>query len=388
MRIFMVLSRIPYPLEKGDKLRAFHQIKQLSKNNEIILFALNDRSVNKQDAFQFLQPYCRSVNFFDRSLLCRFINLSKALLNGKPFQVGYFYSRHIHNKMSQLIAEYKPDHIYFQLARMAEYSKSVEIPKTIDFQDAFSKGLQRRMKYASYFKRFILWIEYRRMLKYEQKIFDYFDHKTIISASDREVIPHPNKKEIQIISNGVDSDYYIPLKQDKEFDLIFSGNMSYPPNILGARYLVKNILPILQKKGLALTTVLAGAKPAYSITSMASKNIKVTGWVNDLRQYYAQSKVFVAPMQIGTGLQNKLLEAMSMEIPCITTPLTNQALGATHAENILIAKTAEEFATQIEFLLKNPNQAEKIGKKGRIFVQNNYSWEKAGNKLEIIMQSN
>jgi len=387
MRIFVVLSRIPYPLEKGDKLRAFHQIKQLSKNNEIILFALDDRNVNKEDAFQFLQPYCRSVNFFDRSLLCRLINLMKALFNGNPFQVGYFYSRRIHKKMHQLIAEYKPDHVYFQLARMAEYSKSIDIPKTIDFQDAFSKGLHRRMKYASHFKRLILWIEYRRMLKYEHKIFNYFNHKTIISAPDREAIPHPEKMNIHIISNGVDFDFYQPQNQEKKFDLIFSGNMSYPPNILGARYLIKNILPLLQAKGIDLKTVIAGAMPADSIKSMASKDIIITGWVEDLRIYYAQAKIFVAPMQIGTGLQNKLLEAMSIEIPCITTPLTNQALGATHGQDILIAKTANEFANHIQFLLNNPAQAEEIGKKGRTFVEQHFCWENAGIKLEKIIQS-
>ena len=387
MRVFVVLSRIPFPLEKGDKLRAFHQIKHLSKTNEIILFALNDRKVNKQDAFQFLQPYCRSVNFFDRSLFCIFINLIKAFFNGKPFQVGYFYSRRIRKKMNQLIGEYKPDHIYFQLARMAEYNKFINVKKTIDYQDAFSKGLQRRMKYASHFKKLILWMEYRRMLKYEKKIFTSFDHKTIISEPDRDAIAHPNKKDINIISNGVDFNYYQPQNLPKEFDLIFSGNMSYPPNILGARYLVKKVLPILYKKEIILKTVFAGAKPADSIKKMASENIKVTGWVDDLRQYYAKSKIFVAPMQIGTGLQNKLLEAMSMEIPCITTPLTNQALGAHHGYDILIAKTANEFATHIEFLLKNPNKAKEIGMKGRILVEENYSWEKAGDKLELIMQS-
>ncbi len=387
MRIFVVLSRIPYPLEKGDKLRAFHQIKHLSKNNEIILFALNDRSVNKQDAFQFLQPYCKSVNFFDLSLFCRFLNIIKVFFNGKPFQVGYFFSRHAKKRIKQLTAEYKPDHVFFQLARVAEYSKPLNIPKTIDYQDAFSKGLHRRMKYTSVFKRLILWMEYRRMLKYEHKIFNYFDNKTIISAPDREDIPHPEKGKIHIISNGVDFDFYQPETQVKKYDLIFSGNMSYPPNVLGARYLVKNILPILHKKGIAVKTVFTGAKPAEAIKSMASKDITVTGWVDDLRIYYARAKVFVAPMQIGTGLQNKLLEAMSMEIPCITTPLTNQALKAIHGKDILIAETANSFADQIEFLLKNPAKASEIGKKGRIFVQEKFSWNEAGLKLEKVMQS-
>ena len=386
MRIFVVLSRIPYPLEKGDKLRAFHQIKQLSENNEIILFALNDRKVNKQEAFQFLQPYCRSVNFFDLSFLCRLVNLIRVLLSGKPFQVGYFFSLRARKAIRDLVDEYKPDHMFFQLARVAEYSKNLGIPKTLDYQDAFSKGLQRRMSYSSLFKRIILWMEYHRMLKYEHRIFNYFDHKTIISSPDREVIPHPKNDEIHIISNGVDFNYYQPQTIAKEYNLIFSGNMSYPPNVLGAQYLVEKILPILKTKGLQIKTVLAGANPDDTIKSMASNEINVTGWVDDIRIFYAQSKIFVAPMQIGTGLQNKLLEAMSMEIPCITTPLTNQALGATNNTDILIANTANDFANHIEFLLKNPEKAEEIGKKGRIFVKQNFSWEEAGNKLEKIMK--
>ena len=113
MRLFILLSRVPYPLEKGDKLRAFHQVVQLSEKNEIVLCALNpNRKLNKREAFSALQPYCRSINFIDIPLLGRLWNILLAFLKGLPLQVGYFYSYKAAKKIDHLIHEYKPDHIY------------------------------------------------------------------------------------------------------------------------------------------------------------------------------------------------------------------------------------------------------------------------------------
>ena len=231
MKIFVILSRIPYPLEKGDKLRAFNQIKELSKNNEIILFALNDARIDKQKAFQALQPYCKSINFFDRSWFCRLFNMGLAFLKGKPFQVGYFYSSRAKRKINQLISEYQPDHIFCQLARVAEYASDLNIPKTIDYQDVFSKGVERRSHNANFILKPLFRMEYHRLLKYEREIFDIFDIKTIISIPDRDLIDHPEKEKIEIVLNGVDTDFFKPMAIQKEYDVVFIGNMAYPPNI-------------------------------------------------------------------------------------------------------------------------------------------------------------
>ncbi|MCK4360139.1 MAG: hypothetical protein KAV70_00220, partial [Bacteroidales bacterium] len=149
MKIFILLSRIPYPLEKGDKLRAFYHIKYLSKNNEITLFALNDSKVNIEKAFQALQPYCRSINFFDLSKFSILFNVLLAFFNGKPLQSGYFFSSRAKNRINKIISETKPDHIFCQLVRVAEYVKNQNIPKTLDYQDVFSKGVERRIQPAS-----------------------------------------------------------------------------------------------------------------------------------------------------------------------------------------------------------------------------------------------
>ncbi len=386
MKIFILLSRFPYPLEKGDKLRAFNQIKMLAKHHEIHLCAINDIHL-KQSYLEALQPFCKTVHVINISRLIQAWNILLALFNGKPLQVGYFYSRSAHTKISKLIAEIKPDHIYCQLLRVAEYVRKTRIPKTIDYQDVFSKGVERRLDTCPFYLKLVLKLEYRRLCKYENELFDEFDHKTIISYPDREFIPHPERNRIIVVTNGVDTDYFKPFEVQKKFDLIFTGNMSYPPNVKAANFLGKEILPLIQKSLPELKLVLAGASPHKQVLDLQDKNIEVTGWTEDIRPYYASAKVFIAPMQIGTGLQNKLLEAMAMKIPCITTPLANKALGAKNGEEILVGETSSELAEHVIFLLKHPEKAHQIALNGFEFVHRNFNWESATRKLEDLITS-
>ena len=144
MKLLVILSRVPYPLDKGDKLRAFNQIKQLSKKNEIILFALDDRNIDEKKLVE-LKKYCASITIFKLSKFTILANIIRAFFNGNPLQVGYFYSRKAQKKVDDLILQHYPDHIYCQLIRTAEYAKQYSnIPKTLDYMDVFSKGMERR----------------------------------------------------------------------------------------------------------------------------------------------------------------------------------------------------------------------------------------------------
>lgn len=388
MRIFVLLSRVPYPLEKGDKLRAFHQIKELSKNNELILCALNpNRNLNKQKAFSAVQPYCLSINFIDLPWYSRIWNLLMAFFRNIPFQAGYFYNRKANKKVKELVNEYKPDHIYCQLLRTAEYVKDINIPKTLDYQDVFSYGILRRINRSSFLMKILLKMEYRRLVKYEYKVFSIFDNKTIISLPDRALIPHPEKEDIKVIPNGVDHEFFTPRKAEKTFDLVFTGNMAYPPNVDAAGFLINEIIPIVWKKLPGTKVLLAGASPDKKVVALKSEKVKVTGWMDDIRDAYASSRVFIAPMQIGTGLQNKLLEAMSMKIPSITTPLANDALKAKNGEEILIGESSEQLANAIILLLENKTTYDKIANNGHKFVKANYSWQEATEMLNQLIQS-
>jgi len=384
MKIFVLLSRFPYPLEKGDKLRAYHQIRHLAKNHEIHLFALNDVKI-KPEHRKALEPYCKSIHVFDLSKAASVWNIVKAFFTGKPLQVGYFFSASAKRQIRKIINEIQPDHIFCQLIRVTEYVKDFKIPKTLDYQDVFSKGVDRRCETSPVYMKPVLRTEYKRLLKYEKNIFDYFDHKTIISIPDRDLIPHPDKNQIEVVINGVDTDFFSPLEIEKEYDLVFTGNMGYPPNVNAANFLVKEILPLVQQKHPDVKVMLAGATPHPSVQALQSKYVKVTGWVEDIRECYAKANIFIAPMQIGTGLQNKLLEAMSMKIPSITSDLANSALKAKPGEEILIGNSAEELGRQIILLLEDQSLANKLAENGYNFVHQNYNWASATQKLENLM---
>ena len=388
MKIFVLLPRIPYPLEKGDKLRAFNQIKQLAKSNEIVLCALNENpKVNEQDAFHALQPYCQSINFIRINKAQILVGLERAFFKGLPLQSGYFYNHKAVKKINALIAKHKPDILYGQLLRVAAYLRHKDLPKAIDFQDIFSYGMKRRADIASCVTRPIYNMEYRRLKRYEAEIFDDFDVRSIISEPDRALFPHERRDEILIIPNGVDHDYFKPQDREKKYDLVFTGNMSYPPNVNAVEYLADEIMPIVWKALPETKLYIAGATPDPKVKKAASDRIVVSGWLDDIRDAYAQSRVFIAPMRIGTGLQNKLLEAMSMRLPAITSPLANASLGAKSDEEILVGSSAEEMAQHIITLLTDQEKAERLAQAGYDFTNRVYDWGKATQILENAMSS-
>lgn len=384
MKLFFLLPRVPYPTEKGDKLRAFNQLKQLSKKHEVILCALND-SVLHEDAEKVLSIYAKHVYIIDISKASIYLHLVQTLFSDKPLQVGYFYNKRINGIIRSLIEKHKPDHIFCQLIRVAEYVKGIPIPKTLDYQDVFSKNVERRLATAPFYMKPFLKMEYRRLLRYENEVFGMFDNKVIISIPDRDLIPHPDREQIVVARNGVDTTFFMPIDREKKYDLVFTGNMGYPPNINAAEFLAHKILPLVQLRKPGIRILIAGASPNIRVSVLKSDHIEVSGWVPDMRECYAMAKIFIAPMQIGTGLQNKLLEAMAMQIPCITSPLANQALQAKENEEILIADTPEVYAHHILFLLDNPGKATQIARAGYEYILRNFSWEVETDKIEQLL---
>ena len=385
MKILVVLSRIPYPLDKGDKLRAFYQIKELAKNNDVYLFCLNNSTINPKAEtilLSFVKKICiGQFNKFDSIL-----GMTKSLFDGTPFQTGYFSHKKNIKMLNSFCEKVNPDVVYYQFVRTAKYS-NINYPKVLDFQDALSTNMKRRASKSSFLLKCLFNIEAKRLQKYEAKMFNIFNKLTIIVQTDKKEIKHPSQNEITVISNGVDDSYFnYKSNKNKEFDIIFSGGMSYAPNSVAAIFLATEIMPLVWEKLPNTKLVIAGANPTTSVQSLSSENIKVTGWVEDMKEYYAKSKIFVAPMQIGTGLQNKLLEAMAMNLPCISSPLANEALGATHNENILISSSPKEYADSIINLLQNPSLADQIAQKGNNFVRENYRWETYGSQLESILK--
>lgn len=374
MKILITLSRFPYPLEKGDKLRAFHQIKHLSEQHDIALFCISE-TLPDAKAMAALKPYCKNIKVVQLSKFQIIFNIFRSVFQKLPFQVGYFYFSKAQKAYHDFIALTQPDHIYCQLIRTAEYAKDIALPKTLDYMDIFSKGIDRRKANAPFYFKPILHIEYLRLLKYEANIFDYFKHKTIISEQDKNLIPHPRREEVVVIPNGVDSDYFKPITMEKKYDLLFNGNMSYPPNVESVEFFVKEVMPSLLKEFPKLRLLISGASPSMKVKALKSDAVIISGWVDDIRENFAQSKILVAPMQISIGLQNKLLEAMAMRMPCVCSKLANNALKAKPGEEIMLAETAEEYVACIRQLLQDAAFKDKIAEKGHQYVLDHFNWK-------------
>ena len=385
-KLVVMLSRFPFPLEKGDKLRAYYQIIELSKTFEITLISISDHSISDKSK-QELAKFCKKIYVFQLPKWKSLLQSLAGLFGSKPIQVSYFHNYSIHKKINSIVKELRPDHIYCQLIRTTEYLKNYHnCPKSLDYMDAFSKGIERRIPLQSFFTKWIFKLEAKRLAQYEREVYDYFEIQTIISEQDAEALGTLPNQPVLCIPNGV-SESFLNFSSTKkpEFDIVFVGNLNYPPNVQAVKFILDQILPKSLEKGYKWNFLAAGAGPSKqlidSINSSSQAELKAN--VDDIREAYCSGKVFVAPMQIGTGLQNKLLEAMALGIPCVTTQLANNALMATQNEQIMTADSDEEFVSLIQFLLTN-EKAESIGTNGKNLVLNNFNW---GNSTGILINA-
>lgn len=381
MRLLVVLSRFPYPLEKGDKLRAYHQLRVLSQQHEIYLFALSDKEVSAASKAA-LMPFCKEIRVEKLNLFTKLWNSMRAFFKGWPIQCGYFYSKKAKGALQRFVAEVKPDAIYAQMVRTVPYVQDIKIEKIIDYQDVLSQGMWRRAQRAPFWQKPFFKFEARRLQRYEAEVFPYFQHHTIITEVDRDLMPVKEKDEIQVVGNGVDFEQFKYEGQEKIYDLIFAGNMAYAPNVDAAEFIVNQILPKLLPKFPQLRLVLCGANPTKRVQALQGPHVIVTGWVDSMAEYYAQSKVFIAPMRLGTGLQNKLLEAMATQLPCVTSPLAAKPLkNVDYQKDIIVCETPEEYASVISRLLTDREFYDEISQQSYQFVRTHYIWE-AVTKIE------
>jgi sugar transferase (PEP-CTERM/EpsH1 system associated) len=359
----------------------------LSQRHETVLVALADEAVHPQAKLA-LKQYCSELHIVRLPWRSRLFSLIAAFFKGIPFSSGYFYSKSAHKIIEGVIQSTRPDHIYCQLTRMSEYVRRVRhIQRTLDYQDAFSMAFKRRAQREAWYARWLFKMEERRLERYEAHMLDEFENVIIISAQDRDCIKHGNKGRIVVVPNGVDLDHFRPRAVDKQCDLLFAGNMAYPPNVESVEFLVQHVLPIVWKSLPNATLLIAGASPTRSVLSLACERVLVSGFVDDISETYARARVFVAPMLISTGLQNKLLEAMATGLPCVTSELANNAVGGTHGKNVLVCSSPEEYARAIIDLLTKSELATSIASAGRKFVHDHYSWENATRPLFSIIES-
>jgi len=396
-KLFVLAPRVPNPTEKGDKLRMRHQLEELGSYFEIHLTCLAFGKVKAQD-FEAIRPLVHTLHVEKLPLIRALLRLAIAPLAKRPYQVMLYTDWWVKRRIQKRINDLKPDRVYCQMIRTGEYVKDCDAaPKTLDIMDTLSVGMSREAECAVWWKRSLLRSESRRLKLYEHRMINHFESCCIISEQDRDLLPHTDRQKVHVVPNGVRTDYFdrstLPA-QVPQFDVAFCGNLQYAPNVAACQYLALDIAPAFEQlAGRKLKVLLCGASPSAAVRSLALKGmdgcpiIEVRGWVDDIRTAYLDAEIFVAPMLISTGQQNKLLEAMSLGIPCVTTPLSFNAFRVESGSEILVCEDSQAFASTFESLLKNPQDRQRIGAAGCKHVRESYSWEASSRRLASILNS-
>jgi sugar transferase (PEP-CTERM/EpsH1 system associated) len=367
MRILCLTSRLPYPPDRGDRLRAFNFIKQLSHHHELSLvsFVADESEYEHRQA---LLTYCREVRVL---LMHRYRSAMSVLLNlwrRDPLQALYYRSSAMQRLVGEMLAGNRFDAVYVHLFRMA---------RIVDLTDVISQEVVRSLPYRGLAWRLLYSFEQPRIERYERYVAEIFEETWLISDADRRVLaancPTAN---IRVVTNGVDVKRFYPTGQPAEPNsLIFVGHLGVFHNVDAAVHLVRNVLPRVRREIPGCTVTLAGAKPSAQVTRLGDvPGVRVTGFVPDLNEHLNRAAVFVAPLRFAAGVQNKALEAMAAGRPVVTSSVVNAGLGAQPGEEVMVSDDAAATAAHVVTLLRDSELRERIGQAGCRFVRRSYDW--------------
>lgn len=385
MKILFIMPFFSYPIIRGDDLIFYHRIRTLSSRHDIRLLAFY-QTLEQLRSLEKLRPYCQEIYTVKLPKWETIVNLVTGFLfSDLPLHVCKYRSLSFQKQIQEILKSQSFDIVHAFGLKLTPYLQDIPIPKVLEIMDSLQLNLERKIRISkeSLLKRWLLIEEIQRIENYEKKIGKYCDCVIVVAEKDKSFIP---SGRVEVIPNGIDINVFkTQIKSLEKPRIIFSGNMAYAPNIHAINWFVEICLPIIQKLIPEISLIIAGANPPKPILNLSKiKGITVTGFVDSMAEVLNQASVAIAPMQSGSGMQNKILEAMACELPIVTTSLGLGSIKARSEKEIFIADNPEEFAEKIIYLLENPQLANEIGQKARDFVIQNHSWESTANQIEDI----
>lgn len=387
--ILYITTRLPYPLIGGDRMHIYNYLKQLKKlGNKITLVSL----VNDDDDIEGIKEH---TEFYDKLITVKYnkkfcyLKSVKAIFTGRPFISEYYYEPKMQKIINDEVKTGQYDVVLGYIYRTLPYIKNLKnIKKVLHMCDAFSMMYYRRMMVKkSLWEKFKIFIEYVRVKKAERDCFKYTDKQVVIGHEDlKHLSKFGDTKNATVIGLATDTEYYKPIESELSNSMCFVGAMWYIPNWQAAVYFGKEVFPLIKKEFPDAKFKVIGAEPKPELIEIAKsqEGFEVLGRVEDVREHMKDCKVSVCPTQIAGGIQNKILEAMSMGIPVVTTPEGFEGIGAD--KTILrVAKNPEEYAQKVIEIMKNPKLREDISVKSREYILKNFSWEKIGEQWENVI---
>ena len=386
--LLFLTQRIPYPPNKGEKIRSFQVLRHLCQSYDVHLGCLIDDPADQPHAAT-VRAMCADAYFarLDRGrarLLCL-----RGLLTGEALSVAFFADRGLAAWTRRVLAEVRPEAIVVSSSNMAPYMLDRDAQGAIRVVDLVDVDSEKWRAYAETGNAASRWVnrrEWRATAALEARIARECDWSTLVSPEEAKLLADavPDRAgHIRAISNGVDTVYFDPaLLYAAPFDtgrpnFVFTGTMDYPPNVDAVCWFAADILPRIRA---ALPTAqfhIVGASPAAAVQALAGDGVVVTGRVADVRPYLAHATAGVAPMRIARGIQNKVLEAMAMARPVVVTPEALEGIAAKAGEEVIRATGAADFAAAVVAIAAGPEgeaTGAAIGVRARARVLADYAW--------------
>jgi sugar transferase (PEP-CTERM/EpsH1 system associated) len=390
MRILFLAHRIPFPPDKGEKIRAFHELKFLGARHTVDLYCFADSEAEASHE-KALKDYCRSVYVETRSGLKKVEGAVRSFLRGEPLSCGFFFSSKFEAAVQSALAAERYDVIFVYCSSMAQYVPwPLSTPVVMDFVDIDSA------KWSQYAKRSqppLSWVyarEAKKLAAYEEKWARLSSSTMVTTRLEAALLRGEGIPPVEVVSNGVEipttGDAAVPeaIRALQPFAL-FVGTMDYLPNIDAVEYFAEEILPRIRERHPEMSFLIVGRNPTGRVRKLAKKpGVVVTGTVPDVEVYLANCAAVVAPFRIAQGIQNKMLEGLAASKPIVSTSGPATAIGAKHGETLLVADTAKDFADAVVALLEDPALCCRFSN-GAEFVHKNFSWHENLNHLEQLL---
>jgi sugar transferase (PEP-CTERM/EpsH1 system associated) len=393
--LLFLAHRIPYPPNKGDKIRSWHILRHLARRHRVHLGCFIDDPADREHE-AVLRQLCGECCFVElKPRLSRILSL-RGLLTGAPLTLPYYASATLANWVRTTIDRHRPDRLFFFSSAMAQFDAPTPYAarRILDFVDVDS---QKWAEYATRQRWPLSWIygrEGRTLLTFERDMASRMDASVLVSAAEAALfasLAPESERKIQAVNNGVDLDYFSP---DRPYPspfpagaqpVVFTGAMDYWPNIDAVAWFAHSVLPGLRASCPSATFWIVGSNPARAVLDLkALPGVVVTGRVPDVRPYLAHAAAVVAPLRIARGVQNKVLEAMAMARPVVASAQAAEGIDAVPASDLLVADTPETMAKHLVAIVRDGAHRE-LGPRGRGYVLATYDWQKSLYKLDVIL---
>ena len=390
MNVLFLAHRVPYPPDKGDRIRSYHLLRHLARDHRLHLACLA-WSREEAAAAERLRDLCESVEVIRRTDGRAKWHSLTGLITGRPLTVPYFSSPALRRTVRRRCRRDDIDLVVVFSSGMAQFADRLpEIPRIIDFADVDSDKWMQYARRTSFPRSLIYALEGRRLRRYEKEVAGRFDSCLVISQAEAALLRSfcPDCP-LEVVPNGVDLEYFRPLKAIPDSrELVFVGMMDYHANVDGVIYFCREIFPLIRRRVPEATFTIVGGSPTPAVRRLARlEGVSVEGYVRDVRSYLGRAAVCVVPLRIARGVQNKILEAMACGRPVVTTGRALQGIQAQPGRDLVVADDAASFAESTAQLLADEALRTRLGRQARTLVEDRYRWERCLRSLDTVIET-